>query len=458
MSPKRKPIVWPHLVRYGTAADQKYLLGEFLDTYDTLVLNATMVAHMPSALASFVVQRARNKPYFIDPQTHAFQHDVSNLESGSNSREGKIKRSVQRLLDAYGTPVLEIVGGSRQPLLPSDLHDSRLLRGFCRRVLSFQANALREQAEDSDAAKYYKYLKRKKKLGQTHFGPSLLVAPYFYLSANTFSEWLKVNLACARMSRKIVKDERLALQVTLSKDVLTNERLSRALIDGYKEIDRPDVILVWIDSLSEHEADEAQLLGLRRLLAGLGEIAPVVNLYGGFFSVALCRCGLVPNLIGVTHGPEYGEARGVVPVGGGLPTAKYYYPGLHKRLPFRDALRAVRAVRGMKSPEAFHSEVCGCDECLRVITEDPNVDFREYGRSKPISYKRGGATIVREYPLTETKDHSVRHYMWCKADEFSRELSIEGVASELKRAGRLLSRVLGPSVAHCHTWVQSLQE
>jgi len=447
------------LVRYGTAADQKYLLGEFLDTYDTLVLNATMVAHMPSALASFVTQRARNKPYLIDPQTHAFQHDVSNLESSSDPSSGQIKRSVRRLLEAYGEPVLEIVAEQRQPLLPGDLDNSRLLRKFCGRVLDFQANALRSEAEATDASKYYRYLEEKGKLGETHFGPALLVAPYFYLSASTFDDWLGVNLDCARMSRQLVKGTPLALQVTLSKDVLASSSMCDELVRSYGEKTKPEFILVWVDSFSEHDSGRSQLDRLRRLFTGLGEIAPVVNLYGGFFSTVLCRCGIVPNLAGVTHGLEYGEDRGVIPVGGGLPTAKYYYPSLHKRLPFRDALRAVRAVGGMHSPASFHSEVCGCDECQQVVAADPRVDFREYGRTKPISYKRGRATIVRDYPLTETKDHSVRHYMWCKADEFSRKLSVESVVAGLKRTGRKLSRVLGlQSVAHCRSWVNALQD
>jgi len=82
----QKPIQGPHLVRFGTAADQKFLLGDFLSTYDQLVINANMVAHMTSALASFLSVRAKNKPYLIDPQTHAFQHDISHLESNSENK------------------------------------------------------------------------------------------------------------------------------------------------------------------------------------------------------------------------------------------------------------------------------------------------------------------------------------------------------------------------------------
>lgn len=33
-----------HWVRYGTAGDQKFLIGDFQDTYDQLVINGNMVA------------------------------------------------------------------------------------------------------------------------------------------------------------------------------------------------------------------------------------------------------------------------------------------------------------------------------------------------------------------------------------------------------------------------------
>ena len=56
-----------HLVRFGTAADQGYFLNDFKSTYDQIVVNANMVAHMPAAMAGFLAVRAK-KPFFIDPQ------------------------------------------------------------------------------------------------------------------------------------------------------------------------------------------------------------------------------------------------------------------------------------------------------------------------------------------------------------------------------------------------------
>jgi len=121
MSGEKSGIVGPHIVRFGIAPEQEFLLGEFLSTYDQLVINANMVAHMPAALAAFVSQKAKGKPYFVDPQTHAFQHDMSFLLSDSSRREGQLKRSFQVLVEAYGAPVSSTVGLSSnpRPLTPS---------------------------------------------------------------------------------------------------------------------------------------------------------------------------------------------------------------------------------------------------------------------------------------------------------------------------------------------------
>ncbi len=50
---KKKAIAGSHLVRYGIAGDQKFLVGDLLNTYDELVINARMVAHMAGVLYTF---------------------------------------------------------------------------------------------------------------------------------------------------------------------------------------------------------------------------------------------------------------------------------------------------------------------------------------------------------------------------------------------------------------------
>src|SRR5229473_8351096 len=219
--PSASGIAGPHLVRYGTAADQKFLLGDFLTTYDQLVINANMVAHMPSALASLVTQKMRQKPYFIDPQTHAFQHEPAYLES---SATGKIKRSIRDLVDAYGDPIVRPVLQHGEAILPHDFGVD-VQDGFCDRVLDFQENRLRSQIKDSDVSKYYEFLEEEGIAeGMDAVRPSLLVAPYFFLEARTARKWMPVNIALAQRSIKkgVGRGLPVAVQVVISRDLLAS--------------------------------------------------------------------------------------------------------------------------------------------------------------------------------------------------------------------------------------------
>ena len=448
-----------HLVRYGIPAEHKYLLGEFLDTYDLLMLNATAVAYMPAAIASLITQKASRKPYFIDPQTHIFQHGAGAIETTSDKGKSTIKRSIKLIVEAYGEPIKSRVGQKRLAILPADFQDLKVRAGFCERVIRFQAEALNDALKRSDAAKYYRFLERKKGTEVGSISPRYVVAPYFFLSHNTLADWLEINIACAGASIRAASKWKipLAVQVVLSREVLTNQNLRETLKTQYTSRTRPEVFLVWVDAFSEQRASEDELVALVDLFRGLGKTAPVINLYGGFFSIAAARLGVIEELVGVTHGLEYGEDRPILPVGGGIPTAKFYLPVLHARLAFRDAVRAVRRLNGFKSAEDFHEKVCDCRECRRVIVKDPETEFAQYGETRPIAFSRRGATVVREFPLPETRDRSVRHYMWSKDREYRAHISQEALLRELKRASSDLGGVLGlDSTKHCEIWARVL--
>lgn len=448
MPAKKETIVGPHLVRYGIAADQKYLVGEFLETYDQLVINASMVAHMAAGLALFVTQRAKNKSYFIDPQTHAFQHNIEYLQSDSEKSKGKIKRSVRSLLEAYGEPVKRIVLDEENRILPEDFDDKKVRYAFCERVIKYQLDVLAEKAKRSENAKYYEFLKEKGILDSTSFAPSLVVAPYFCMGGNTFDEWLGANIACAKNSTEIAAKFQipLAVQIVISQNVLFDTTQSSSLIESYAKL-KPNAFLIWVDSFGEQEVSAGLLESFVDMIKELGKSgAPVINLYGGYFSVLLLHLGI---LNGVTHSLEYGEERPVVPVGGGIPSAKYYLPPLHMRLRPEDAIRAVRALDGMEGVEKFHSNVCNCSQCQKTISNDPKYDFANYLRTKRVS--------GRNIPLPETKDNSVRHYMWRKEQEYQPGANVSEILEELRKTGKRLRRVLGvENTEHCNKWADIL--
>jgi hypothetical protein len=454
--PNADGIAGAHLVRYGTAADQKYLLGDFLGTYDQLVINANMVAHMPSALASLVTQKMQRKPFFIDPQTHAFQHGPSHLES---STTGEIKRSIRDLVQAYGAPIERPVLERGEAVLPADFAPDDVQDGFCDRVLDFQESRLHAEVKDSEVSKYYEFLEEEgiaEGLGAVR--PSLLVAPYFYLEARNAQRWLPVNEALAERSiaKGVNRGLPVAVQVVISRDVLATRRVLEAVVNHYSRI-APAAFLVWVSDMAEDDTSEGVLTGFIDLVRALGASAPVINLYGGYFSIALMRTGKVPELAAVTHSLEYGESRDVVPVGGGIPVAKFYLPKIHSRLATRDALRAIRVLGGFASRETFLGTICPCAECQSIIGNDPERDFATYGVTVTKSVKgRGGRLVAREYPTTGTKEHCVRHYMWAKEREYADAVSVESVVADLRDAYSQLARVLPDSVAHCEVWANVL--
>jgi len=445
---KTSEAVKGHLVRYGTAADQHYLIDDFLDTYDQVVFNASIVAHMPAALAMFITQRAKNKPYFIDPQTHAFQHNIEYLQSNSDDNEGKIKRTFLKLSEQYGDPIRKKIQNINS-ILPSDFNDHSLTKDFCQRVLEHQINVISNEAKQSDVAPYYEFLKREG-ISINTFEPSLIVAPYFFMGSGAFKEWIETNKSCALVSRTIASSLKkpLGVQIAVSQDVLFVDTFVTE-IGRYCDI-KPDFILLWIDNFDEQTASVEHLKKYIELL-NIFKIKniPVVNLYGGFFSILLKRIGLLAS---VTHSIEYGEQRSIIPVGGGIPVAKFYLPSLHYRMHFRDALRAVRGLGGLKNVQDFYNNVCNCSQCKTVIVHDPDISFYQYGQTKDINNKK--------YPTPETKKNCVRHYMFVKEKEYNSHETLEEVLIRLTDTKKQIEKNaegLGlENTIHCKNWVDAI--
>lgn len=439
---KKKAIAGPHLVRYGIAGDQKFLVGDLLNTYDELVINARMVAHMAAGLALFMSQRAHNKPYFIDPETHIFQHGMDYLLSTSEEGEAKIKRSVKHLVEWYGNPIASTVR-KKQRILPENFSDALKRRDFCQRVIDFQLKVINDRVKDSENVEYYEFLKEKGVAKSSSFTPTLVVAPYFCMDGNTFDSWIDVNIKCADDSKKIADELGfpIAIEIVITQSVLFDSKKVKTLIDKYTKLN-PAVFLVWVDAFSEHEVSEGLLDAFVSMMNDLKVSgSQVVNLYGSYFSVMLLHRGI---LDGVTHGLEYGEERPLVPVGGGIPTAKFYLPVLHLRLRGDEAFYAVQALGGFKSVADFHRLVCDCPQCKKAISNAPEKDFGAYLKTKRVN--------TRDIPYPETKENSVRHYMFTKQKEYT-DKNIDKILGQLSDAKRQLRKYVGSeNTDHCEKW------
>lgn len=462
MLPPNKGIAGEHWVLYGIAGDQKYLLEAFAETYDQLVVNANMVAHMPSAMSQFLSQQLK-KPFVIDPQTHAFQHEIEHLLSSSKKSTGELKRSWKRLVGRYGAP-LDTVIDSEEPrsLLPDDFENDDLVAEFCKRVLLFQRDEITREIEEGEDAEYIHFLAEETGDQPGKVPPAMLIAPYFFIGGPLQDEWLEVNRRCVGASRKIVTDNApgipLAAQVVVSKELLSDSGL-REKVAGDFLAGKPDVILLWIDAFSEQSASRAQLehfIAFVEILSAQG--TPVINLHGGFFSVAQARVGaLQGKLCGVCHGIEYGESKQVVPVAGGIPVAKFYSNHLHYRLPSRVAINEVRALGGFESVAGYHTSVCNCIECQKTIQNDPLKDFFAYIESQSKSMFRSGRRVSMEFPTAAAADHCTRHYMWCKAREYKDAFTLAELKKQLAASHSALIKHVGSEfAAHSRLWSEVL--
>jgi hypothetical protein len=176
-----------HFIRYGTHAESKYfLMREFRNSYDAIIFNGNMVAYTPAAIAGFIVN-AKNKPFIIDPQTHAFQHDIYKL--GQEDDTGKLipKKSIQKLADNFGAPIKDIVG--KESLLPEDLENENVKNDLCKNVIDFQLG-IKTHIQSKPEWKYLKFALENGGLNDDVFLPMAVIPPYFYMTANTINDWL----------------------------------------------------------------------------------------------------------------------------------------------------------------------------------------------------------------------------------------------------------------------------
>jgi len=430
-----------HWMTFGSFAEQRYFAYPAPGAYKGVIINANMAAYAPDGMAAFLMERTGSLSYLIDPQTHAFQHEPSAVQN----KDGEIKKSIRELAQHYGEPVASAAGV--RPVLPE--HFSPDMRSaFVDRVLGFQQTVLPTTMEGSEANEY---------LGHSvnDLQPYALLAPYFFLTETAIDEWLDVNrsLAVAAVAQK-PPGARIFVPLVLSKGVLLSDSARPQLEDTFDGVPA-DGFVVWIDDLNEHEASEAVLYNLLTLAQALCSSGrEVINLHGGYFSILAAGVLGSGAFSGVAHGPEFGEFRSVVPVGGGIPIAKYYMPPLHSRVRYRDALDMLRRKGWLSSAGIFHQSVCDCDTCIKVMAGNPE-HFVRFGEAAARQVRRGNGFVRMEFPTSEAKERCLCHYLHRKQIEyqFARTASEQQLLDNLERGVQDLRSIVGTAgVSHLQAW------
>lgn len=453
-----------HWVRYGIAGDQCYLIDEFKDTYDLLVINGNMLAYMSSSISQFITQKAQ-KPYIVDPQTHALAYDLELLQSTSKKSEGQIKRSWKKLIDKYGNiPKTALLSENPRPVSPADFDDYTLRGGFTEAVLCFQHDTIQRELEDGEDSEYLKFILKETGASPASVPPAYLIAPYFFINGANEEEWLRLNVRFVEEAKKIVTQNSwkmpIAAEIVITLASMLSKETRKRIVENYASV-CPDLVMLWIDDFSEHDANEETLKAYICLLEEFGGYGiKVANLFGGFFSIATMRFSdKITNLIAVCHGLEYGERKPVVPLGGGTPVAKFYSRNLHHRLPPRVAIREMQAIRAFSSRDAFLEGVCDCRQCKETIRDSPSGDVDKYFETKASAYWRGSTFVSNEFPTASASDLCTKHYMWCKEWEYKTLIkTIDELKNDFKNFYDLHGNTIGEKFAsHPLIWSKSLQ-
>lgn len=435
-----------HWMMFGTFKEKDFFSYPSPNTYKGILINGNMAAYAPGGMAAFLMEKTAGVDYIIDPQTHAFQHAPQFVH---NNKE-ELKSSFSKLCSQYGEPVLSKAGIS--PVQPSDFDDVKK-RKFVENVILFQKNALSSLMVEAESNKYLD-------LTQEQLHPYSLIAPYFYLNEININDWKELSKDFVKIAREFSEDKKLFAMVVISQGILTNKELLYEISNEFGTLDC-DGFLVWVDDLDEHTASMSELDGLLQLCNGLkGDNGKeVINIRGSYFSVLAAGNGGDGFLDGVGHGPEFGEHRAVVPVGGGLPIARYYIPRLHTRIRYRDALGYFQGLNYLKDSQTFHDKVCNCQECRQVI--NGNIDnFYLFGDYNFKSFNRGGALVRMEYPTRETSVRCLKHYLNKKAKEyyFASEYSKEELLNSLEhKYNEYVPVASQDNVSHLIKWKKVLE-
>jgi hypothetical protein len=432
-----------HWMMFGTFAEQRHFEYPAPGTYQGVVINANMAAHAPAGLAAFLLEKTANMRYIVDPLTHAFQHDPEVI-CGS---DGDPKPAIRNLAAFYGGPIEKHVG--KRPVLPKHFHDDDVLRDFTENCIKFQRDHIKSYMEKNDAAKYLDD-------GECS-PPHAVVSPYFYLTETTYSDWLPVIVRAARFARSLVgSGAKVFSSVVVDQGIIVSKGARAEVARAFGEASL-DGVLFWVDNLDEQTASSLELRGMLDLVALLrrGGLREVINLHGGYFSIlAGGRLGSGRYFTGVTHGPEFGEFRSVVPVGGGIPIARYYVPRMHVRMRYRDAQRMFNALGWLDDAATFYENVCHCAECRDVIGNDID-NFTLFGAGTIKSVRRKHGIVRIEFPTGDTKLRCLRHYLQRKKLEYDAASKVEPakLLAELESGAKQYGEVAGlEAVSHLRVW------
>jgi hypothetical protein len=449
-----------HIYHYNTHGEKRYFLGkEHHSLYDVIALNGNIVSLTPNGVAGFL--STSGKPFYIDPQTYAFQYptihlkaDVSDKDKGEEPRF-EFKPSIVKLaVERLGSIFANVITTDRPIHYAAFYNNNKInletIDEVCSKIINFQLNTMIDEV-DAETREYIE--------GNSNLTPQFIIAPYFSLTRHTWSKWFEINLCCFKRTKELCKQTPVFMAIVISRDLLSNYNTICDQIASMK----PDGIVLWIDDFIEEYISDSEITNYIELLRELRKCTKTIYIsHGGYLSLLLSRPETKGLVDGVGHSVNYGEHRGVVPIGGGIPMARFYLLSVHSRLRFGDAAGIAVGMNWLASEKIYRDKICKCRQCVDLFSTNKSAEkvFYAYGDNKPVTIRRRSGSIVRlEYPTKEAKQIATRHYLYNKAEEFKdvNEQSLNVLLQNLETTYNEIASQIGEEfVSHLLTWCQNL--
>jgi hypothetical protein len=398
-----------HFLAYGNSDQVSFRDKEVRDSFNFMTVPGTIASYYADATAAFVLSSDRR--YLIDPRTPLFQGTLPSPRASHYSLAGWLGRSVSERLGSDGVDA-EFSPGFYTDAVLTEMVQSVLSRqrGYSGRAAEVEYKIDRYRRLLATA------LNREPKDLQhdvTH-GPSFVLAPYFAVADLDGDPWWNVN---QRVWHQCIEErgDDVSAVVTVSAPDLLVPALS------YVPEGLADHRFFWVTDFDERKASPRKLAELWDAVRRSPGDKPLVNLYGGFFSICMAHT----RLYGFNNGLGYSESRAwpeLTSTGAAPP--RYYIRDLH--------MYAAPAVAQLLV-DTDRSFACDCSACA------------------------GGSIVGMSYHLLK------RHFALSRRWELQLvdHNSVHGIAEHLYDAAERLRRAekrlpVPLHAEHLDTWSETL--
>jgi len=288
--------------------------------YDGLVIEASILEQFTKFTLSLI--STVEKPFFIDPTHKLVLRTLDEKEWAIKVAEAfKISECVEEGV-----------------ILIDKLKEN--LDAFVKATIAYQRNKIKMSSGGLELFG----------ISGSGLEPEIIVAPYFLIDG-IHSESFELNLEMLRKSIALKGDGKLYAVIAIEEYLLSE---AEELISKF-EIEGIDGFCVWVSDFREEGEDVKILEKYVEFFKKLSKLKkPIMNLYGGAFSVLLGKLGLIDCVV---QGIAYGEYRNPYIATTGRYTKTYYIPKIHKVVPLYRAQELIETVPELK---------CGCEFCVEA--------------------------------------------------------------------------------------------